>query len=183
MPLLESMQVPLGTPMPAFDLERVDGGRLASSDLPRGNIVVILFICNHCPYVQAVENRIILLEREFGPRGVSFVGICPNDATAYPDDAPAKLHERWKSKGYGFPYLVDGTQDVARAFQAVCTPDIFVYDPERRLAYRGRIDDNWKSEAEVKNRDLARALETMLVGKAPATDQKPSMGCSIKWRA
>jgi hypothetical protein len=114
-----------------------------------------MFICNHCPYVQAVEDRYVALARAYGPKGVQFVGICSNDPTGYPEDAPAELLARWRKKGYGFPYLVDASQDVARTFDAVCTPDIYVYDRDRRLAYHGRIDDNWKEPSKVTRRELA----------------------------
>ena len=145
-------------------------------------MLVVMFICNHCPYVQAVEDRLIRLAREFEPRGVRFVGVCANDAQTYPDDAFDKLAARWRELGYGFPYLHDETQDAARAFGAVCTPDIFVYDRDRRLAYRGRIDDSWKDESKVKRRELAEALEALVAGERPSPEQRPSMGCSIKWR-
>jgi thiol-disulfide isomerase/thioredoxin len=141
-----------------------------------------MFICNHCPYVKAVEDRLIRLAREFEPRGVQFVAVCANDAENYPDDAFDKLAARWRERGYGFPYLHDEGQDVARAFGAVCTPDLFVFDRERRLAYRGRIDDSWKDESRVTRRELADALEALVAGRAPAREQRPSMGCSIKWR-
>jgi thiol-disulfide isomerase/thioredoxin len=145
-------------------------------------VLVVMFICNHCPYVQAVEDRLIRLAREFEPRGVQFVAVCANDADTYPDDAFDKMAARWHEHGYGFPYLHDEAQDVARAFGAVCTPDIFVYDRDRRLAYRGRIDDSWKDESKVKRRELAEALEVLVAGKRPSPEQRPSMGCSIKWR-
>jgi hypothetical protein len=141
-----------------------------------------MFICNHCPYVKAVEDRLIALHREYAAQGVAMVGICANDAVSYPDDAFDKLAERWRSKGYGFPYLHDESQDVARAFGAVCTPDIFVYDRERRLAYRGRIDDSWKDPTRVTRRELAGALDALLAGRAPPADPRPTLGCSIKWK-
>ena len=111
-----------------------------------------------------------------------FVAVCANDATDYPDDAFDKLAIRWRERNYGFPYLHDEPQDVARAFGAVCTPDIFVFDAQRRLAYRGRIDDSWKDESKVTRRELATAIEALLAGKRPSPEQRPSMGCSIKWR-
>jgi hypothetical protein len=142
-----------------------------------------MFICNHCPYVKAVEDRIIRLAKDYAPRGVQVAGICSNDAETYPDDAFDALAVRWRERGYGFPYLHDESQDVARAFGAVCTPDIFVYDREGRLAYRGRIDDSWKDESKVTTRELAGALDALLAGERPAEKQRPSMGCSIKWRS
>jgi hypothetical protein len=113
---------------------------------------------------------------------VQLVAVCSNDAETYPDDAFDKLAARWREKEYGFPYLHDEAQEVARAFGAVCTPDIFVYDRDRRLAYRGRIDDSWKDETRVTRRELAEALEALVAGGKPAPEQRPSMGCSIKWR-
>jgi peroxiredoxin len=172
----------IGAPCPDFRLPAVDGSTLARDDFAQASVLAVMFICNHCPYVKAVEDRIIGLARAFGPRGAQLVGICSNDAAHYPDDAFDKLRERWLDKGYGFPYLHDESQAVAHAFDAVCTPDIFVYDRDRRLAYRGRIDDSWKDETKVTRRELGDALEALLAGKAPSAVQRPSMGCSIKWR-
>ncbi|HZR82385.1 MAG TPA: thioredoxin family protein [Candidatus Binatia bacterium] len=182
MVLLESTDMDLGRPCPDFDLRSVDGRRYRRDDFRDRPVLVVLFICNHCPYVQAVEDRIIELAREYGPRGAQLVGICSNDPSDYPDDAPERLFERWREKGYGFPYLVDESQGVAREFGAVCTPDVFVYDAERRLAYHGRIDDSWKDPVKVRRRELAEALDELLAAKRPAARQEPSMGCSIKWR-
>jgi peroxiredoxin len=182
MVLTENQDVPLGTPCPDFRLASVDGKTVARDDFRDRPILVVMFICNHCPYVQAVEERIIQLAREYSPRGVQFVGICSNDPTDYPEDRPERLLERWRAKGYGFPYLVDTTQDVARAFGAVCTPDIYVFDRDRRLAYHGRIDDNWQQPGKVTRRELAAALDALLAGRAPAREQHHSIGCSIKGR-
>ena len=182
MALTENRPVPLGTPCPDFRLPSVDGTTVARDDLRAAEVLVVMFICNHCPYVQAVEDRIIGLQREYGSRGVQLVGICSNDPTDYPDDRPERLRERWREKGYGFPYLVDASQEVARAFAAVCTPDIYVYDAARRLAYHGRIDDSWQDPARVRGRELAAALDALLAHQRPAAEQHPSMGCSIKWR-
>jgi peroxiredoxin len=178
----------LGAACPDFRLPAVDGRTYARDDFASARVLVVLFICNHCPYVKAVEDRIIRLAREYGPRGVQLVGVCSNDAASYPDDAFDRLAQRWRERGYGFPYLHDEAQSVARAFGAVCTPDVFVYDAgegaagARRLAYRGRIDDSWKDESKVTQRELAAALDALLVGRKPAVPQRPSMGCSIKWR-
>jgi peroxiredoxin len=173
----------LGTRCPDFRLPAVDGRSYARDDFAASPVLVVMFICNHCPYVKAVEDRIIRLAREFGALGAQLVGICANDAATYPDDAFDQLAARWRSRNYGFPYLHDETQEVARAFGAVCTPDIFVYDRDRRLAYRGRIDDAWKDEAKVQRRELAEAIEALLAGKTPSSAQRPSMGCSIKWKS
>jgi peroxiredoxin len=198
----------LGAPCPSFQLPAVDGKSYALGDFATAPVLCVMFICNHCPYVKAVEDRIIALARAFEGRGVQMVAVCSNDAESYPDDAFDKLRERWQAKGYGFPYLYDEAQDVARAFAAVCTPDIFVYsngepwegspalprrtppdeaqlrprDPAWKLAYRGRIDDSWKDESKVTRHELADALEALVSGRAPSAQQRPSMGCSIKWR-
>jgi peroxiredoxin len=177
----------LGAPCPDFHLPAVEGRAYARDDFAASKVLVVLFICNHCPYVKAVEDRIIALRREYGPRGVQLVGVCSNDAATYPDDGFDQLAARWREKSYGFPYLHDEAQSVARAFGAVCTPDIFVYENDgagaRRLAYRGRIDDSWKDESKVTTRELAAALDALLAGERPADKQRPSMGCSIKWRS
>jgi thiol-disulfide isomerase/thioredoxin len=179
---VETPPAEIGSPCPPFTLPAVDGRRYARDDFAPSRVLVVMFICNHCPYVKAVEDRLIRLRRDYGGRGVQFVGICSNDAATYPDDAFDKLAARWRQKEYGFPYLHDEEQGVARVFGAVCTPDIFVYDRDRRLAYRGRIDDSWKDEARVTRRELAAALDALLAGGRPAAEQRPSMGCSIKWR-
>jgi peroxiredoxin len=180
---IETPPPELGAPCPDFKLPAVEGRDYARDDFAAARVLVVMFICNHCPYVKAVEDRLIRLEREYGPRGVQLVGICSNDAATYPDDSFAALATRWRELQYGFPYLHDEPQTVARAFGAVCTPDIFVYDGDRRLAYRGRIDDSWKDESKVTQRELAAALDALLAGQTPAAKQRPSMGCSIKWRS
>ena len=171
-----------GSALPAFRLPGVDGKTYASGDFAGRRALIVMFICNHCPYVQAVEDRLIALAREFQPRGVGVIGICANDPTDHPDDAPARLAARALEKGYGFPYLVDETQEVARAFGAVCTPDLYLYDGAGRLAYRGRLDDSWRQPAQVKRRELAEAVEHLLAGRPVPREQNPSMGCSIKWK-
>ena len=178
----ENQEITLGTACPDFRLPAVDGRTYARDDFQERPVLVAMFICNHCPYVQAVEDRIIALGREYGPRGVQLVGICSNDPTDYPDDRPAKLLERWREKRFGFPYLIDATQDVARAFAAACTPDLYVFGSDRRLAYHGRLDDSWRDPAQVKRRELADALDALLAGNVPAPEQIPAIGCSIKWR-
>ncbi|MFM7132742.1 MAG: thioredoxin family protein [Planctomycetota bacterium] len=182
MALLASAAPEIGLACPDFDLPSVDGGRFRRDDFAERPVLAVLFLCNHCPYVKAIEDRVVALAHEYGPRGAAMVGICSNDAADYPDDAPARLLERWRAKGYGFPYLVDASQDVARAFGAVCTPDIFVYDRARKLAYHGRVDDSWKDPAKVTSRELAAALDALLAGGRPSADQLPTLGCSIKWR-
>lgn len=182
MALTESLALPLGTPCPDFSLPTVDGKTFSRTDVSGAPAVVVFFICNHCPYVQAIEDRIIALQREYGPRGVRLVGICANDPTDYPDDRPERLLARWREKSYGFPYLIDATQEVAKAFKAVCTPDNYVFDRDLRLAYHGQLDDNWKEPARVTRRDLALALDALLAKTPVAAEQTFSIGCSIKWR-
>jgi hypothetical protein len=149
-------------------------------------------MCNHCPYVIAVQRRINDLAREYGPQGVAVIAINPNDSIRYPDDSFEAMKVRAQEQGFVFPYVQDESQEVARAYQAVCTPDFFVYKnesgtqvddhaPDFRLAYAGRLDDSWKDETQVKKRDLALALDAILTGRAPQKEQVPSMGCSIKW--
>jgi peroxiredoxin len=178
-----SSSVPsLGLACPDFRLPATDGKTYGRDDFATSPVLVVMFICNHCPYVKAVEDRFLALVRTYAPRGVQFVGICSNDAVTYPEDAFDRLRERWDIMEYGFPYLHDESQAVAHAFDAMCTPDIFVYDGDRRLAYRGRIDDSWRDPAKVTRRDLAEALDALLKGKRPSAEQHPSLGCSIKWK-
>jgi len=177
-----SHERPFGWRAADFALPDPDGGIHRLAEFTRAKGLLVMFICNHCPYVQAVEDRILALQREYAPRGVQLVGICSNDPTDYPDDRPENLLRRWREKGYGFPYLIDESQDVARVFGAVCTPDIYVFDRERRLAYHGRIDDNWQRPEKVTQRELVAALDALLAGRRPAPEQHHSIGCSIKWR-
>ena len=182
MALTENQDIAIGTPCPDFRLTSVDGKTYARDDFRQEPVLVVMFICNHCPYVQAVEDRLIALGREYGPQGVQLVGICSNDPTDYPDDRPERLLARWRDKSYGFPYLLDGSQAVARAFNAVCTPDLYVFDGDGRLAYHGRLDDDWQHPEKVKRRELAAALDAILEGRAPAGQATHSIGCSIKWK-
>lgn len=143
-------------------------------------------MCNHCPYVVAVRDRINALAREYGPRGVRVVGINSNDAARYPDDSFDQMKRYARELGFQFDYLFDETQEVARAYDAVCTPDPYVYENAGGrflLRYHGRIDDSWKDPSQVKTRDLALALDAILAGRPVAGTQPPSMGCSIKWKA
>lgn len=172
----------LGSPRPDFSLPGVDGRTHAAGDFTGAKALVIMFICNHCPYVQAVEDRLLQLGRDFSPRGAAFVAICSNDPTDHPDDAPAGLARRWREKSYPFPYLIDADQSVAKAFGAVCTPDLYLYDAQGRLAYRGRLDDSWRNPALVQRQELKEALQAVLEGRSVDSRQNPSMGCSIKWK-
>lgn len=179
---VDSLMVPLGTPAPTFDLPTVDGGRVALDDLDQ-SVVVVMFLCNHCPYVRHVESTIAELVDEFSDADVGFVGICSNDAAAYPDDAPAGLASQAARAGWTFPYLVDEDQTVGRSFQAACTPDTFVYGPGRTLVYRGAIDGSTPGNGQPRTgEDLRAALDHALRGEDVPEPHRPSMGCSIKWK-
>lgn len=180
MALLESTMTPLGTPCPDFVLPDVEG-RLWRRDDFSEPLLLVVVMCNHCPYVQAVDDRINQLAKDFAGR-CAVVGINANDALAYPEDSFAAMGQRAKAKGYVFPYLHDEHQTVAKAFGAVCTPDYFLYDAHRRLAYRGRLDDNWKVADAVTRQDLRLAIEALLGDHTVDLTQRPSMGCSIKWK-
>jgi len=180
MALTESALTPLGTPCPAFRLPGVDGRDWGLEDF-RAPLLLVVVMCNHCPYVQAVDDRINDLAGDFAGR-CDVVAISANDAEAYPEDSFAAMQARARTKGYRFPYLYDECQAVARAFGAVCTPDFFLYDPARTLAYRGQLDDSWKDPAAVTRHDLREAIQALLAGQPAAAEQKPSLGCSIKWK-
>lgn len=172
----------IGDPCPAFALPDVAGKVVRRDDLFAGaRAVVIAFSCNHCPAVRAYEDRMIALARETAPRGVAWALVNANDAVSYPDDSPAQMRKRAKAKGYPFPYLHDETQEVARAFDAACTPEFFLFDASRRLAYHGRLDDQ-QDAARVKRRYLLEAIDAVLAGRAPETAETHAIGCSIKWR-
>lgn len=180
MALTHTPQAEIGKSCPDFELNSVDGKSYSLNDFSKYKALLVMFICNHCPYVKAVEDRILDLARDLLPKGAGFVAICSNESINYPEDAPNKLFERWKEKKYPFPYLHDETQKAAKDFQAVCTPDFFLYDKNRKLTYRGRLDDSWKDPDKVTKQDLREAIICILNDKAIPQDQKPSMGCSIK---
>lgn len=149
-----------------------------------GRPLLVLFLCNHCPFVKHIRHEVAALARQYQPKGVAIVAISANDPSSYPDDAPEKMVAEACDAGYCFPYLFDASQEIARAFDAQCTPDIFLYDSSHRLVYRGQLDDSRpKSEIPVTGRDLRGALDALLNGRAPLPDQRPSIGCSIKWSA
>lgn len=181
MVLLHSNAPEIGAPIPDFTLDSVEGKTYSLADFSKSKALLIAFICNHCPYVRAIENRLIALKKSFEASKFEIVGICANDPKKYPDDSSEALKRRWQEKGYGFPYLVDRDQTVAKAFGAVCTPDLFLYDQKRKLFYHGQLDDNWQDETKVKVQSLKEAIEAILAGGEAPKDQKPSMGCSIKW--
>ena len=185
MVLTPSKLVPLGTPAPDFNLPDMLSEKWVSlADVKSDIATVIMFICNHCPYVIHVQNQLVELTNEYAEKGISFVAINSNDVENYPEDSPRKMKEVGKKLGYGFPYLFDQTQEVARAYQATCTPDFFIYDHALRLTYRGQLDDSRPgSSTPVTGLDIRNALDAMIAGKTVDADQKASMGCNIKWKS
>jgi peroxiredoxin len=181
MPVYTPEKNVFGTPCPEFILPATDGKTYQRQDFLNQQPLVIMFICNHCPYVQAIEDRFIQLAHDLKKNKIHVVAICSNDSVNYPDDSFEKLKERAQEKKYPFVYLHDSTQTVARTFGAVCTPDFFVYDKNNLLAYRGRLDDSWKDPHNVKHRELYQAVLKLAEGQKLTEPQTPSMGCSIKW--
>ncbi len=185
MALTHSEPGELGSIAPDFSLPGVDGKTYSLSKIDSPKALVLVFMCNHCPYVQAVDDRINDLAKAYRDKGVMVIAINSNDASRYPDDSFEQMKARAKEKNYHFPYLFDESQKVARAYGAVCTPDFYVYQNLKnqfRLSYRGRLDDNWKEPSKVTRRDLAHALDCLLDGNPVSEDQPSSMGCSIKWK-
>jgi peroxiredoxin len=183
MALTESTMLPLGTAAPDFTLMDTVSGQPFALAQVRAPVVVVMFICNHCPYVKHVNPELVRLARDYQDRGVAFVAISSNDADSHPADAPAKMKEVAHALRYPFPYLYDESQAVARAYRAACTPDFYVFDGDRRLAYRGRLDGSTPGNgAPLTGADLRAALDALLAGGAVSAEQRPSMGCNIKWR-
>jgi peroxiredoxin len=175
--------LPLGTAAPDFQLPDPAGKHFSLADFKDQPALVVIFMCNHCPYVKHVRAGLVQLALDYAPRGVAFVGINSNDAKNYPEDSPAKMAAEVKSAGYTFPYLFDGTQAVAKAYHAACTPDFFLFDQHRRLVYRGQLDASRPGNGiPVTGQDLRAALEALLAGQAISPKQTPSLGCNIKWR-
>ena len=180
MALTESTMVKLGSKAPYFNLPNTDGENISIEDF-KAEVLVVIFTCNHCPYAKAVEDRLIELGNNYS-KTVDFVLISSNDAENYPADSPEKMAEQARNKKYPFPYLFDETQEIAKAYSAVCTPDIFLYNNERKLEYRGRLDDNWQNPNQVKREELKMAIDAVLSGNTIQFKQIPSMGCNIKWK-
>jgi len=171
-----------GSPIIDFSLKGTDGKIYSTESFKDKDILVIIFQCNHCPYVKAVMDRLVALQEKYSAEKVQLIGINPNDPTAYPEDSFDNMIEFAEKYKMNFPYLVDDTQRTARAYDAVCTPDIYVYDKDRKLRYRGRLDDSWKDESKITSRDLEKAIDLLLQGKEIDFQEIPSMGCSIKWK-
>ncbi len=181
----ESNMLPLGTLAPEFELtDPATGGTVRLRDIPPGRATVVMFLCNHCPYVLYVNPEIVNIVHDYKPEGVSFVGINSNDAENYPEDAPDKMPAHAQSVGYKFPYLYDETQEVARAYDAACTPEFYVFDGERRLVYRGQLDPSRPKRNPIPStgEDLRAALDAVITGQPVPMLQRPSGGCNIKWK-
>ncbi|MFO7616002.1 MAG: thioredoxin family protein [Bacteroidales bacterium] len=184
MALTQSNPFPLGTKAPAFTLpDTVSGRTLSLIDLKSDKATVIMFICNHCPYVKHVNEKLVQLANKFLVRGVSFIAINSNDATRYPDDSPARMTKTARELNYPFPYLYDESQEVAKAYDAACTPEFYLFDQDLRLVYHGQMDDSRPgNNIPVTGEDLAQAIELTLAGKSVPPKQKPGIGCGIKWK-
>ena len=179
-----STMTPLGSAAPDFALPDVTSGRIVRlADHERARALLVMFICRHCPYVRHVRPELVRLAADHAGTGLAIVAISANDPAAYPEDAPESLAEEAREAGYPFPYLFDETQEVAAAYGAACTPDFFLYDEGRRLAYRGQLDGSRPGNGvPLTGEDLRAAIEAVLEGRPAAEDQRPSVGCGIKWR-
>lgn len=180
---VESTMIALGTPAPAFELPDPSGGLVRLADFDAAPALVVVFMCNHCPYVQRVAAGLAQLGTDLAERGVAMVGISSNDVAGYPQDGPEEMAKEAARHGWTFPYLYDESQRVALAYSAACTPDTFVFDGQRRLVYRGQLDDSRpRNGLPVTAADVRAAVDAVLAGRPVAAEQRPSIGCGIKWR-
>ena len=180
---VNSTMLALGTPAPDFRLPDTDGALVARDDFRAAPGLLVMFICNHCPYVIHIRDGLAAFGRDYQARGLAMVAINSNDVSAYPDDRPEKMVAERRRAGYVFPYLYDETQAVARAYRASCTPDFFLFDREQKLVYRGQFDDSRPSSPRpVTGADLRAAADAVLAGRALGGEQRPSIGCNIKWK-
>lgn len=180
-PSKDSCRLRLGDAAPDFDLPAVDGKKYSLASFKDRKVLVVFFTCNHCPYVQGWDGRVIALQRECASNGVQFVGINANETVHYPDDSFDKMVVRAKEIGINWVYLRDESQEVARAYDAACTPEFYVFDSGRKLRYHGRLDDNHKDPKSVTSHDLKNALDDLVEGHDVRVSLTPAMGCSIKW--
>ena len=178
-----STMLPLGTVAPEFSLPNVDGSTIDYAAAAGTHGTVVMFICNHCPFVKHVADQLAALGREYQTRGIGFVAISSNDVATHPADSPEQMVAEADERGYTFPYLYDETQDVAKAYHAACTPDFYLFDADRRLVYRGQLDPSRPGgDVPVTGSDLRAAIEALLAGRPPLAEQVPSLGCNIKWK-
>jgi peroxiredoxin len=183
MVMTRSRMLSLGSDAPVFTLPDVHGKAVSLSDFADAKAYVVVFMCNHCPFVRHLRGALAKLGRDCEERGVAMVGINSNDFDQYPDDTPDRMRSEANTYGYAFPYLVDVEQNVAKAYQAACTPDFFVFDADKKLVYRGQFDDSRPgNDVPVSGADLYAAIEAVVAGKSVAQEQKPSIGCNIKWK-
>ncbi len=172
----------VGSPAPPFNLAGVDGKTYSLDSFKDRRILVVVFTCNHCPYAQAYEDRIIEIQKDYSSKGVSLVGVNPNYDVDYPEDSFENMKLRAHKKGFNFHYLHDESQEVAKAYGAQRTPHVYVFDEKRILRYRGRVDDNWEHPEKVKTRHLREALDAILAGRQVGIQEAEAIGCSIKWK-
>ena len=178
-----STMLPLGTPAPDFSLRNVDGQMVSLSDFQGQPALLVIFMCNHCPFVKHIAEQLAQLGRDYQGVGVGMVAISSNDIANHPEDSPEQMIHEVEQRGYSFPYLYDEDQDVAIAYQAACTPDFYVFDGDQKLAYRGQLDSSRPdSGIPVTGQDLRAALDAILAGEPAAEHQVPSIGCNIKWK-
>jgi peroxiredoxin len=178
-----STMLPLGTPLPSFVLPDFDGRAVSSMDFDRAPALLVAFICRHCPFVRHIRSEFAQFAREYQARGLAIVAINANDTEAFPQDGPDGMREEAREAGYVFPYLFDESQAVAKLFKAACTPDLFLFDSFRQLAYRGQFDDSRpRTSTPITGRDLRAAADAVLTFAAVPTTQRPSIGCNIKWK-
>lgn len=184
MVLTPSSMVPIGTLAPNFTLpDTVTGKDLSLNELKSDVATVIMFICNHCPYVKHIQDGLVSLSKDYTSKGISFIAISSNDVVNYPEDSPEKMKELANKLGFDFPYLYDETQEVAKAYDAKCTPDFFIFDKDLKCVYRGQLDDSRPgSNIPVTGKDIREALDCLVDGKPVLAEQKPSIGCNIKWK-
>ena len=178
---LDSVGLPLGSSAVDFQLKGVDGKTHNLNSFSNNKALVVVFSCNHCPYVQAYENRMVQIQKDYSAKGVTLVAINSNDDSGYPEDSYPNMIKRSKERGFNFPYLRDDTQEIAKKYGAICTPHVFAFDQQRRLQYKGRIDDNRNPES-VKTKDLRDALDAILAGRKPSVQETRPFGCSVKWK-
>ena len=181
---VNSTMLPLGTSAPDFELPDASSGRtIALAELAGAPALLVMFICNHCPYVKHIRAGLAAFGRDYEKRGLAIVAINSNDTSTHPDDRPDKMADEARSAGYTFPYLFDETQSVAKAYHAACTPDFFLFDRDQRLVYRGQFDDSRPgNDRRVTGADLRAAADAVLAGKPITIEQRPSIGCNIKWK-
>lgn len=184
MALAESTMMPLGTKAPDFQLrDTVSGETITLNKFANQKALLVIFMCYHCPFVQHVKEEIARIDKDYAGKGLGIVAISANDVETHPDDAPENLKAMAQELGFNFPFCYDETQEIAKAYTAACTPDFFLFDADRKLAYRGQLDDSRpNSDAPVNGKDLRAAIDAVLAGKGVGSDQKPSIGCNIKWK-